>query len=82
MLRRTAGGLLAISSSKVGIPIEFPLRSRDGRGEDLNASMRSVSGTGSIDGRAGNEELHAGQSTWLKVMEVGGKAPMRQPALQ
>lgn len=57
VLRRIVGGFLTISRSNGGIAFELLLRSREGTGEDLNASMRSVSGTGSIRYR----ELHAGQ---------------------
>lgn len=59
VLRRGVGGFLAMSSSSGGIPAELLLRRKDGTGEDLNASMRSVSGTGSMSA-VGDERLHAG----------------------
>lgn len=61
VLRRMVGGFLAMSSSSGGIPAELLLKRKDGgTGEDLNASMRSVSGTGSMSA-VGDERLHAGE---------------------
>lgn len=60
VLRRRVGGFLTMSRSKGGIEFGLLLKSREGTGEGLNASMRSVSGTGSM-GSICEERLHAGQ---------------------
>lgn len=59
VLRRNVGGFLATSSWSGGMPGGLLLSKSDGTGDDLNASMRSVSGTGSMSGAAGNGRLHA-----------------------
>lgn len=49
VLRLGVGGFLFVSMSNPILALEYGLVMRsEGRGEDLNSSMRSVSGTGSM----------------------------------
>lgn len=66
VLRRWLGGFLGILRSSLGM-ILGGLRRREGTGEDLNSSIRSVSGTGSMSARG---ERHAGKRCRSGALEV------------
>ena len=65
VLRRWFGGFWGASRSSLGMVLGV-LRRSEGTGEDLNASMRSVSGTGSMSARG---ERHVG---WIEAFGAVG----------
>ena len=63
------GGFLTVSRSSGGMPLPV-LNMKEGTGEDLNSSMRSVSGTGSM--------VHGGsksdnEATWRAFLMRSGR---------